>query len=116
MTIEATLTRKLSISFIGARALATEAKLQMGIQGYPSKDMQERVTDLAVELFHGKTEDIQRGMLRERAIVDMAKEISISRHSLSSSSRHSLSSSRHSMDSGPAAYDGTRGLPTVSEI
>ena len=96
MTIEAALTRKLSISFIGARALATEAKLQMGIQGYPSKDMQERVTDLAVELFHGKTQEIQRGMLRERAIVDMAKEIS--KASLSSSSRHSLSSSRHSVD------------------
>ena len=96
MTIEATLTRKLNISFLGARSLATEAKLQLGVHGYPSKEMQCRLVHLAEEIFHTKSNDIQQGMLRDRAIIDMA--IEINKSSLSSSSRHSLSSSRHSVD------------------
>ena len=56
MTVEAILTRALEITFIDARKLAMEAKLEQNIVGYPSSDQQEELVSRAIEIFQSKPE------------------------------------------------------------
>ena len=52
MSVESTLTRELNIRFIDARAIATEAKLNLGIDGYVSDHhMQLAVVNEATRIF-----------------------------------------------------------------
>ena len=84
MSIESTLTRELEIRFIDARAIATEAKLNLGIEGYvSSQDQQVAIQEEALRIF---TQDKSE---RER----MGMRILSSRlNSIKSSSSHGTSS------------------------
>ena len=63
MSIESTLTRELEIRFIDARAIATEAKLNLGIEGYTSQDQSNAIQQEAMRIFtQDKSERERMGM------------------------------------------------------
>ena len=52
MSVESIITRELDIRFIDARAIATEAKLNLGIDGYVSnQDQRDAVVNEAMKIF-----------------------------------------------------------------
>ena len=51
MSVESTLTRELDIRFIDARVLTTEAKLNLGIEGYPSLEQTSELIAEATRIF-----------------------------------------------------------------
>ena len=56
MSIESTLTRELDIRFIDARAIATEAKLNLGIEGYVDDcNREELVIKEAIRVFQRRS-------------------------------------------------------------
>jgi hypothetical protein len=59
MTVESFLTRDLQVRFIDARNLATEAKLKLGITGYPSEEQTQPIIDEAISLFNAKPEEVK---------------------------------------------------------
>jgi hypothetical protein len=59
MTVESFLTRDLQVRFIDARNLATEAKLNLGITGYPSEEQTQPIIDEAISLFNAKPEEVK---------------------------------------------------------
>ena len=63
-TIEATLTRELGIRFIDARQLATQARLQLGVKGYPSNEMKQELIQLAMEMFQQDLSEEKRHELQ----------------------------------------------------
>ena len=63
MSIESSLTRELEIRFIDARAIATEAKLNLGIDGYPSEYEERAIINESVRIFHqDKTQSEKHAM------------------------------------------------------
>ena len=61
MSVESTLTRELNIRFIDARAIATEAKLNLGIDGYVSNEqMQLAVVNEATRIFEQEKSQTDR--------------------------------------------------------
>lgn len=63
-SIESILTRELDLRFIDARNIATEARIALGIEGYPSKDHINLIRDEAVRIFQRKSLDERRNMQR----------------------------------------------------
>jgi hypothetical protein len=61
-SIESMLTRQLDLRFIDARTLATEARIALGIEGYPSKDDIHTIVNEAVKIFQQKSLEEQRSM------------------------------------------------------
>jgi hypothetical protein len=76
MTIEATLTRAFGINFIDATALATEAKLNLGITCYPTKAQKERLDLEASRLYDQQLETIRRRYQQRRMLLESAKSSS----------------------------------------
>lgn len=62
MTIESFLTRELDIRFIDARNIATQAKLNLGIQGYPSKDQAVELRRESMSIFEEKSQTDKASM------------------------------------------------------
>jgi hypothetical protein len=62
VSIESMLTRQLDLRFIDARILATEARIALGIEGYPSKDDVELIVAEAVNIFQQKSQEEQKSM------------------------------------------------------
>ena len=94
MTIEATLTREVGITFIDARKFVTQAKLEMGIKGYPNKDQQDELIEIAKKAFHSQPEEAQKAMQVKRAGLESAKVLT--------SSHHSINFSNHTASTDPA--------------
>jgi hypothetical protein len=63
MTVEAVLTRELEIRFIDARALCNEAKLGLGVDGYPSPEQEVLLVEEAKMIFRARPEETQRAMM-----------------------------------------------------
>ena len=58
MSVESTLVKALDIRFIDARLIATEAKLNMGIDGYPKEDQVQDIIKESMRIFDRRpTED-----------------------------------------------------------
>jgi hypothetical protein len=74
MPIESTLTRELEIRFIDARAIATEAKLNLGIEGYPGCDQEDLLLGEAIAIFHSRPGDVKNVMRRLKSDLDAVKK------------------------------------------
>jgi hypothetical protein len=74
MPIESTLTRELEIRFIDARAIATEAKLNLGIEGYPGCDQEDLLIGEAIAIFHSRPGDVKNVMRRLKSDLEAVKK------------------------------------------
>ena len=72
-SVEAFLTRELEIRFIDARELANEAKVSLGMEGYPSKDQKRKIKIKAIHLFRCRPEEEQMNMRRLSETLDSIK-------------------------------------------
>lgn len=89
-SIESLLTRELDVRFIDARAIATEARVSLGIQGYPSPDQLCQVRDEALRIYRSKS--IQEQHTLQRLNMDL-EAVKIPAGSSRRSSRTASSSS-----------------------
>ena len=89
MTIESSLTRELEIRFIDARAIATEAKLNLGIDGYPSEYEERAIINESVRIFHQEKSRSEKHAMRI---------LSTRLNSIKSGGSSSVSSSRRGSD------------------
>lgn len=62
MCVESDLSRKLGITFIDARSVATEAKLALGIHCYPSDEQKEQIIEEAVKIFQQSPDNVRDEM------------------------------------------------------
>ena len=124
MSIESMLTRELEIRFIDARCIATEAKLNLGIDGYPSEDQLHQIQTEAIRIFvQEKTERERMGMRILNTRLNSIKSSSSSSSSSGSDSEEETASvggrSRRSsvMSEGSTGSNGSRkmkiGWPVV---
>ena len=60
--VESLLTRELDLRFIDARALATEARISLGVEGYPSRDQFDDLRREANRIFEAKPIGEQRAL------------------------------------------------------
>ena len=94
MSIESMLTRELEIRFIDARSIATEAKLNLGIDGYPSEDQLRTIQEEAIRIFaQEKTERERMGMRILNTRLNSIKSSSSSSSSSGSDSEEETASS-----------------------
>jgi hypothetical protein len=105
MTVESFLTRDLQVRFIDARNLATEAKLNLGITGYPSEEQTQPIIDEAISLFNAKPEEVKVVMRQLNASLKtvtsaerLTRKCSSSDNLKSKGGRSLTSSSTHSAD------------------
>lgn len=73
MPVEAVLTRQLEIRFLDARSLCNEAKLGLGVVGYPSSEQEVLLVKEAKMLFRARPEETQRAMTRLKYNADAVK-------------------------------------------
>lgn len=64
MSIESYLTRELDIRFIDARDLTNEARMSLGIVGYPNKKELRGLREEALRIFHSRPENHKINMRR----------------------------------------------------
>ena len=87
MSIESFLTRELDVRFIDARNIATEARMSLGIEGYPTREQGAMLRNEALRLFALKSAEEQQGLQKMNSDFEAAKLPSGSMsHSISSSS------------------------------
>ena len=60
--VETAICNECNIRFIDARTMITEAKLNLGIEGYHDESQSQRVIDEAKKIFFSKPEDYQTKM------------------------------------------------------
>lgn len=72
-SVESLLTRSLDLRFIDARNIAAEARLSLGIDGYPSEDQVYQLRDEAVRIFQSKSQEEQRKMRRQNWDLEAVK-------------------------------------------
>ena len=75
MSVEAFLTRELSIRFIDARELANEARVNLGLQGYPNKDQQRKIKSQAIKIFSSLSEEEKLAMHQMNETLDSIKSV-----------------------------------------
>ena len=99
MSVESIITRELDIRFIDARSLTTEAKLNLGIEGYVATDEQrDALVAEATRIFQEERPVGQKAAM---------KVLNSRLNAIKSSSDHS--SSAFSCASSSAAFDGESG-------
>jgi hypothetical protein len=76
MTIEAALTCQFGITFIDARALATEAKLNLKITGYPSKKEREDLIKEASRIYGKQPGNVRKACQQRRMSLESVKSAS----------------------------------------
>jgi len=81
MTIEAAITRKLSITFLAARELANEAKINLAVTGYPSPEMKLALIEESCKIFQNKPKNKQNEMKKQRNTLENTKMCLSSHHS-----------------------------------
>lgn len=89
MTIEARLTREYGILFIDARSLVLQARLELGIQGYPTSEEEELLFKMAGKIFEAKPESTKDQMRQ------MNHDLSVVKSSHSTNHDDNLDSSDH---------------------
>uniref|UniRef100_A0A7R9ZTF6 Uncharacterized protein n=1 Tax=Craspedostauros australis TaxID=1486917 RepID=A0A7R9ZTF6_9STRA len=103
MPVEAVITRALEVRFIDARMLATEAKSNLGIQAYPTKEQEQMILKEAIHIFVSRPLSTQREMKRQNEILEAATHKCYSLdHSI-----HKKKGDDHSSSSGTNATDAT---------
>ena len=107
------LTRELEIRFIDARSIATEAKLNLGIDGYPSEDQLHMIQEEAIRIFaQEKTERERMNMRILNTRLNSIKSSSSSSSSCGSDSEEETASSiggRRSSRRSSAMSEGSTG-------
>jgi hypothetical protein len=73
MSVEAYLTRELDIRFIDARSMVNEAKISLGIQGYPTLKENMQVQREAIKIFEEYPISAKRGMRRLKVDLERVK-------------------------------------------
>lgn len=73
MSVESYLTRELSIRFIDARSFVTEAKVSLGINGYPDKSQLALLREESIRLFLQSPEGTKRKLQRLNADLQAVK-------------------------------------------
>jgi hypothetical protein len=73
MTVESFLTRELKIRFIDARNIASEARLSLEIQGYPTEAEKTQIHAKAIELFRRRPEKERTRMRQFSADLNAVK-------------------------------------------
>ena len=73
ISVESILTRELDVLFIDARGLAAEARLSLGMDGYPSKNEIYLLRDEAVRIFRAKSQDEQTAYRRRNWDLEAVK-------------------------------------------
>ena len=89
MTVEMFLTRKLDIRFIDARSITNEAKVNLGIHGYPTKEQELQIKKEACRIFCERPETSKDTMRHLRASLDAIRAPSTLSGCCSSSSESS---------------------------
>ena len=74
MTVESVLTRQLGITFIDARSIATQAKLNLGFTCYLSSDQNSAVIDEATRIFGEYSANVRYNMLINKEDLDDVKQ------------------------------------------
>ena len=70
MPVEAYLTRQLNIRFIDARTLCTEAKVSLGVEGYPTDDQEVMLIQEAIQIFARRPNETKTTMRRLKLNLD----------------------------------------------
>ena len=70
MPVEAYLTRQLNIRFIDARTLCTEAKVSLGVEGYPTDDQEVMLIQEAIQIFARRPNETKTTMRRLKSNLD----------------------------------------------
>ena len=100
VSIESLLTRELDLQFIDARTIAMEARLSLGIEGYPSPDQYDVIRTRAIELFSSKSPTEQVALREKKRFFarhdSMDSSASDDSRSTNKSSSSSKMRSRHS--------------------
>ncbi len=89
------MSRDLDLRFIDARDIAAEARIVLGIQGYPSKDQAPLILDEAIRIFHSKSDKEQhhlRQMNWELEAIKLSAGSQSSSDWIDSSDRNSITS------------------------
>eukprot|EP00934_Nitzschia_sp_Nitz4_P008223 Nitzschia sp. Nitz4//scaffold266_size26515//20124//20510//NITZ4_008260-RA/size26515-processed-gene-0.12-mRNA-1//-1//CDS//3329544877//8213//frame0 len=73
MTIEGFLVRELDITFLDARSITNEAKVALGIEGYPSSDQYQPLQEEALRLFQGRPENEKLAMRKRNWNMEAVK-------------------------------------------
>jgi hypothetical protein len=73
MSVESYLTRELDIRFIDARSIVNEAKVSLGIVGYPLKEQERLLKQEAVKIYGGHNVNVQTHMRRLKGDLDAVK-------------------------------------------
>ena len=60
--VESLLTRELDLRFIDARVLATEARISLGVEGYPTRDQVDDLRMEAIRIFERKSSGERRAL------------------------------------------------------
>eukprot|EP00934_Nitzschia_sp_Nitz4_P006660 Nitzschia sp. Nitz4//scaffold83_size84149//1530//1856//NITZ4_005158-RA/size84149-processed-gene-0.11-mRNA-1//1//CDS//3329558899//6650//frame0 len=92
-TIESILTRELNLRFIDARIIASEAKVALGIQGYPSAAQLPALHQEAERIFYTKSAQERSSMQQMNVDFESMKH---SAHSVHSDDESSVASSHAS--------------------
>jgi hypothetical protein len=70
MPVEAYLTRQLSIRFIDARTLCTEARVSLGVEGYPTDDQEVMLIQEAIKIFARRPNETKTAMRSLKSNLD----------------------------------------------
>ncbi len=73
MSVESYLTRELDIRFIDARSIVNEAKVSLGIVGYPLEEQEKLLMDEAIKIYGGHNVDVQTHMRRLKGDLNAVK-------------------------------------------
>ena len=70
MTIETMLSNKLGITYIDARSICVEAKLSLGVTGYPTQEQKELLLEEGVRLYEERPLRVREAMKSNRQSLD----------------------------------------------
>eukprot|EP00538_Stauroneis_constricta_P013831 CAMPEP_0119557082 /NCGR_PEP_ID=MMETSP1352-20130426/8859_1 /TAXON_ID=265584 /ORGANISM="Stauroneis constricta, Strain CCMP1120" /LENGTH=139 /DNA_ID=CAMNT_0007604125 /DNA_START=18 /DNA_END=433 /DNA_ORIENTATION=- len=73
-SVEATLTKALGITFIDARRMTRQARVNLGIIGFPSPQQEKALLEETIRLFVLRSETDQADMKRQKRLLDSAIE------------------------------------------
>ena len=96
MPVETILTRTLGIRFMDARRFANEAKLNLGIEGYPTASQEELLVKEAIRMYESSTIQTKQSLKKAKDEFDAIK---ISRNGANDSFHSCQSDSGSSNDS-----------------
>ena len=90
MSVESIITRELDIRFIDARHMVAEAKMKMGIQGYPTEQQKAALKNEVIKIFR------QCPLQEQVAMVRMSTELESLKQGIASSAFDGSSSEGNS--------------------